>query len=162
MSEDSTPNNSPSLSERLAKKKAEDRQAFEEQTQRVLSEHASSLQQLSNDALVTTKSAINNRSQQIDRELQNQRDAITEQTDELIDHQIRAARQLKWALKLPLITLVIVCLVSFSSIWVWWEIQKPWTVAPFDDGQTYQVLEPGWGTCSVNGQERPCRPVSGD
>lgn len=101
-----TKNSMASLSEKLQQQLKDDQQAVSNQTSELLKKHAKGLQELSADALTTTKGAIQRQSQALDQ--------VHGET----------LKRLRWLMLWPLLASICLSLVivAGASLWTWWKL----------------------------------------
>lgn len=146
------------LSETLRRKRDQDAERFDRQTQEKLNEHGEHLAQLASDSLSAAKDATQSETNRLSATLHQHRSEIESMTESLRATHQRESRRLRWVMRLPLLIVLIAFLLLSAGIWGWWQVMQPWQVMQMDDGQDYQVITGDWTTCEVRGETLPCRP----
>ncbi len=173
-----TISNLASLAEQIKARTEADRALIEDQTLRLLEQHAQSLRQLSSAALTSTTSAIESETAKltealtglagtIDRQsaaLAKSTGSLKKQTDaqvQKLEAEIAAqTKRLLWLMRWPVLVTLGLCLAICAGTWGYWMLAKPYSVEQMNSGR-YEVMKEGdgWTMCTLADGRRPCRPI---
>ena len=170
------------LAEQIKDRTEADRALIEDQTSKLLEQHAQSFRQLSSGALISTRSVIESETAKLEKALTglaatidkqsaalaNSTGSLKKQTDaqgQKLEAEIEAqTKRLLWLMRWPLLGTLAVCLLVCLGTWGYWKLAKPWSVEQMGAG-AYEVMKgDGWSLCNVGTQKqpisRPCRPAN--
>lgn len=141
----------PRLSDRLAQQLQADQQALTSQTQQLLRQHASDLQQLSSVALGTTKTDIQRQGQQMAQLLKAASQAERKHQQQLSQLRDQTLQRLRWLMLWPLLCSVLLSLllVASSVAWSWWKLDHL-------NSQIQQITEQ---FCKTPAGQKTCKPM---
>ena len=169
------------LAEQIKDRTEADRALIEDQTSKLLEQHAQSLRQLSSAALTSTRSVIESETAKLGKALSGLAATIDKQSTALanstgslkkqadaqgqkLEAEIEAqTKRLLWLMRWPLLGTLAVCLLTCAGTWGYWTLAKPYSLQQMNSG-SYQVMNgDGWTMCSLGTAQqpinRPCRLV---
>jgi hypothetical protein len=110
----------------MQKQLADDQEALRLQTQKLLLLHEKCLQQLSSDALSTTRAVIQTQQEQLSVLHQTGQETLKAHQSAMAKESATSRNQMRWLLMWPLLAsaLLSVLLIVLSSLWSWYQVSE--------------------------------------